>query len=106
MAKTIDFSFTVTNEQGTPLADPQAHKWVKMILGQSSSEKESEFMKYYGLIEKLNKNPKKVELDDADVSTLKQAIESFRLIDGLGAPRVSSYTKALLFKAINEAKEG
>lgn len=103
MAKVINFDFKLISFDGSEIPDP-AYNWVKMILASGASEKESDFLKIFSLVEKINKNPEAVELDDGDESTVKKAIESFKLIDGLGAPRVDAYKKAQLIKAINNAK--
>ena len=103
MAKIVNFDFNPLNFDGSENPE-QAYKWLRLILGSGASEKESDFLKIFSLVEKLNKNPKSLELDEGDESMVRKAIESYKHIDGLGAPRVNAYLKAQLTKAINEAK--
>jgi hypothetical protein len=101
--KTIDFDFLLQNFDGQPIADP-ACNWVKLILGAQASNKESDFLKLFSMVQQLN-STKTIQLDEADEQVLKKAIEGFNLIDPYGAPRVNAFMKAQLTMAINkEAK--
>ena len=104
MAKVINFDFKLKNFDQSEISDP-AYNWVKMILASGASDRESNFLKIFSLVEKINKNPKAVELDEGDESLVKKTIESFNLIDSLGNPRVDAYKKAQLTKCINDARE-
>ena len=101
--KTVDLTFNLKTYQGGITQD-KASDWVRTILGSGASEKESDFLKIFSLVEKLNSNPGAVELDEGDEALVKKEIEAYKQIDNLGSPRVNSYMKAQLILAINNTK--
>lgn len=104
MAKIINFDVEVHDHLGNVL-NGKAFEYVKLVLSTQASTKEGDFLKSFALVQKIDKKPSAVELDEGDESTVRKAIESFNQIDALGSPRVNAYVKAQLTLAINNAKE-
>ncbi len=102
--KTVDLNFNLKTISGEETQD-KAFNWVVMILGTGASNKESDFLKVFSLVERINSTPEKIELDEGDESLVKKEIEAYSQVNQLGSPMVSSYMKAQLVLAINNAKQ-
>ncbi|MCE7996418.1 MAG: hypothetical protein HEP71_30855 [Roseivirga sp.] len=94
----LDFGFSLVAPDMTETGEP-AYKVVCSLLGFRSSEKPAEFLKSFELVQDLNKNKGKLELDEADTEMLKELIKTHKSDPQRGIVGIPDITKALLYKA-------
>ena len=100
----INLDFKIQDTEGNDYQDSAA-SWVKRMVADRLSDKESDFLTTYDIVSKINKDPKKVELSTGEAKVLKESIEKFKQINPhTGQPLVNDYMKAQLFRAIDQAK--
>lgn len=101
--KEVNFNIELKSPTGEAIKDT-GDKWMRLIIGSQTSDKESDLLKIFSFIEKIESNPSSLAIDEGDESLLKDFIRKCALVNPMtGEQRVNSYMKAQLLKAINSA---
>ena len=99
---TINLAVKLKDTEGKAYADSAA-SWLKRIIADRLSDKETDFLASYSIVEKINASPDNVDFDEAQKSVIKKAIEQFRQLNPInGQPLVNDYMKAQLFLLIDK----